>query len=105
MPIYIGRQTIDRKVGREMIIKFAHGKGEFETWEVFGDIDHYSFCQHFPLPVKDILVDRLDFTEDENENKRWDILFFSKNMTEATEIVAHSPIFILNDEGRTVDKI
>jgi hypothetical protein len=89
-----------------MIIKFTHGRTkETETWEVFGDIDHYSFCEHFPLPANQIPKGRLDFTEDANENRRWDISFFTKNMTEATEIVAHSPIFILNDDGRTVDKI
>lgn len=89
-----------------MIIKFTHGiTKESETWEVFGDIDHYSFCMHSANEMKDILKHRLDFTDGQNLNNVWDISLFRKDTPGIMEIAAHSPIFILNDEGRTVDKI
>ena len=91
----------ERKGEREMIIKFSHGiTTETEKWEVFGNIDHYNFCQHKPS----VCPKEFDFSESVNQNRLWDISIFKKNETKPIEIIAHSPIFVLED-GRTVDKI
>ena len=89
-----------------MIIKFTHGiTKENERWEVFGDVERYSFGPHIPSPEGYIPSGRLYFTDDSNENQKWDIILFTKGMTEAVSLVAHSPIFVLNENGKTVDRI
>jgi len=89
-----------------MIIKFSHGiTKETEKWEVFGDIERYSFCPHVPTPKGSMPTGRLHFIDDANENPKWDMVLFTKGMTEAIAIVVHSPVFIINEYGRTVDRI
>jgi hypothetical protein len=38
-----------------------------------------------------------------NGNRSIELSFFTKNMTEATVVHAYSPIYIMNDQGRTIE--
>jgi hypothetical protein len=96
-----------------MIIKFTHGiTAETERWEVFGDIDRYSLHTRCVNPMVGEVVmfgdvspkSELDFTEPSNPNKIWELTLF-KGDKKFAEILVHSPIFVLNNDGRTVDKI
>jgi hypothetical protein len=96
-----------------MIIKFSHGvTKETERWEVFGDVDRYSVNARFCSKMVDAVTEFgvvslrsvLDFTEAANQNQIWELSLF-RGDKKPIDIMAHSPIFILNNEGRTVDKI
>jgi hypothetical protein len=99
-----------------MIIKFAHGiTKESEVWEVYGDIDHYSFMLIDPL-VKTSTIPRAigdgkhfftegDFTDQNNENRKWEFFLYRRGSNDAERILVQSPVFILNDEGKTVDRV
>jgi hypothetical protein len=87
-----------------MIIKFKSK----DTWVIFGEVDHveYNDIDH---PKKegirsDIVV--YDPPRDQATVGKWvGMGFFTKNMNEATEIIACTPIYIMNDQGRTVETI
>lgn len=85
-----------------MIIKFKSK----DTWVIFGEIDHveYSYMgQQDEVSPKAIVFDP---AEDQAEPAiRVGIGFFTKNMTEATQVVAFSPIYLMNDNGKTIETI
>lgn len=86
-----------------MIIKFQERK----TWVMFGEIDHLEYGE-IPKDEKGgIPDDVLVFTPAQGQaaSKHMWISFFTKNMTEATVINAYSPIYIMNDQGQTVETI
>ena len=96
-----------------MIIKFTHGiTKESERWEVFGDVDRYSVKCCCSSKMVDTVTEFGDvppmqvlyFTEVANQNQIWELSLF-RGDKKPIVILAHSPIFILNNEGRTVDKI
>jgi hypothetical protein len=88
-----------------MIIKFQ----EKDKWVVFGEIDHVEYeeikgCGDAPEAVSSkVMV--YDPPSLPAIGKCWTVSFFSKNMTEATIIQAYSPIYLMNDQGRTVETI
>jgi hypothetical protein len=67
-----------------MIIKFK----EKDKWVMFGEIDHieYEEVKYTDEPV-------------------YELSFFTKNMNDATVIRCFNPIYIMNDQGRTVETI
>jgi len=90
-----------------MILKFQSGK----TWIVFGELDHVEYeylgrkdetvgygypiiC--FPPPDDNVLTPAI---------QEYDIRFFTKGMNEGKQIHAFSPIYLMNDQGRTVETI
>jgi len=101
-----------------MIIKFAHGiTKESETWEVISDIERYSFrvcpeAGNMVAPRTDFgdgcslyFITAGDFTDDGNKNRKWEFFLYKKGKSDAEKIIVQSPVFILNDEGKTIDRI
>ena len=93
-----------------MIIKFQERDG----WVMFGEIDHleYSDIPEYKEPHSDcdssVVSDRVLVYAPPNTpaiSKAVQMSFFTKNMNEATIIHAYSPIYIMNDQGRTVETI
>lgn len=88
-----------------MIIKFR----EKDSWVMFGDIDHIVYKQVYIEDEECVRAEESPLyyeavTGDEHAHKmRLD--FFSKNMTEATIFFAYSPIYIMNDNGKTIETI
>lgn len=87
-----------------MIIKFM----EENKWVIFGEIDHLEYEKIDEAgPNSALSSDILCFKQGNSPAKaqRVQIAFFTKNMTEATIIHCYSPIYLMNDEGRTVETI
>lgn len=88
-----------------MIIKFKSK----DTWVIFGEVDHveYNDIDHDPKRDgirSDVIV--YDPPNDQAAVGKWvGMGFFTKNMNQATEIIACTPIYIMNDQGRTVETI
>jgi hypothetical protein len=87
-----------------MIIKFKSG----DTWVVFGEVDHveYRELDYFPDKMavsSNVLV--YDPPKDQSAFNRIAMSFFTKNMNAATEAIACTPIYLMNDQGRTVEII
>lgn len=36
---------------------------------------------------------------------RWSLLFMNKNMTEETHVLANSPIYLMNNDGKTIERL
>lgn len=87
-----------------MIIKFKSK----DTWVIFGEVDHVEYNDLDFNPEKDVAsngVTVFDPPSDQPAINRVGMGFFTKNMNEATEIIACSPIYLMNDQGRTVETI
>lgn len=88
-----------------MIIKFR----EKDSWVIFGEIDHIVYKQVYSEDDEKVREGESPLyyeavTGDEQPHKmRLD--FFTKNMTEATIVFAYSPIYIMNDNGKTIETI
>lgn len=92
-----------------MILKFRTAEG----WMIYGELDSVEYKQvpdcigkNTNIPVA---IDVLDFTGGidypiANGDKR-QVNFFSKYMNAQTCIIAYTPIYLMNDEGRTVETI
>ena len=80
------------------------GEGAFT---LYGEIDLIS-CHDFNIaePIKSDTIDHTENFHGNNigKNKKF-ISFMNKNMTESTEIIAYSPVYVLNENGRTVETI
>jgi hypothetical protein len=85
-----------------MILKFQ----EKDRWVMFGEIDHieYEPVKHVDDPVTEPNI-CYDAPNDEEIHARYQVSFFTKNMNEATIIRCWTPIYIMNDNGRTVQTI
>lgn len=89
-----------------MIIKFQ----ENNRWIVFGEIDHIEY-EEIKKGEEEVqgcdkgstLVYQPPYSS--GESRFMELAFFTKNMTEATVINAYSPIYLMNDQGRTVEII
>lgn len=86
-----------------MILKFQEGN----KWVVFGEIDHFTYE---PIENKGGFEDIVCFGPSEEATRLpalrpHEITFFTKNMNEATVIHAFSPIYVMNDQGRTIETI
>lgn len=87
-----------------MIIKFF----EKDSTVIFGEVDHaeYSEIKNDQGPcceVKGILKYQQGNTP--VKEKYMALSFFTKNMTEATRIECYSPIYLMNDNGKTIEII
>jgi hypothetical protein len=87
-----------------MIIKFKSG----DTWVVFGEVDHVEYSDNDYDPKKtavrsDVIV--YEPPDDQAAVKWVGMGFFTKNMNAPTEVIACSPIYLMNDQGRTVETI
>jgi hypothetical protein len=85
-----------------MILKFQ----EKDRWVMFGEIDHieYEPVKHVDEPVTEPGL-CYDAPDDQEIHARYQVSFFTKNMNEATIIRCCTPIYIMNDNGRTVQTI
>jgi len=88
-----------------MIIKFKSGK----TWVVFGEVDHVEYNDIDLDPKKDAVNSDVIVYEPPDDQaaigKCVALGFFTKNMNASTEVIAYSPIYLMNDQGRTVETI
>lgn len=88
-----------------MIIKFK----DHDTWVIFGEVDHISYRDVKGDPDKcgvDSSVLRYRPSDEEVAIGKWvEISFFTKNMNEQTTVIACAPIYLMNDQGRTVETI
>ena len=91
-----------------MIIKFK----DKDTWVVFGEVDHVEYRNMTAAGENPnqmgISSDVLQYrpSDDHPAVGDWiEMSFFTKNMTEATRVIACTPIYIMNDQGRTVETI
>ena len=87
-----------------MIIKFKSK----DTWVIFGEVDHVEYRKvEFDLKHGGVSSDAIVYEpSDDQPAIEWiGMGFFTKNMNDATEIIACSPIYIMNDQGRTVETI
>jgi hypothetical protein len=87
-----------------MIIKFR----EKERWVVFGEIDHVEY-EELGKPDGAVGVSSSIMCYEPPDlpviGKYHQVSFFTKNMAEATVVRAYSPIYLMNDQGRTVETI
>ena len=91
-----------------MILKFQ----EKSRWIVFGEIDHVEY-EEIKKSEGDAqgcskgntLMYQPPYSSGEAGNRFIELSFFTKNMNEATVINAYSPIYLMNDQGRTVEII
>ena len=88
-----------------MIIKFKSDK----IWVVFGEVDHVEYNDIDFDPKKDAARSDVIVYEPPSgqavTGKCVGLGFFTKNMSEATEVIAYSPIYLMNDHGQTVETI
>jgi len=88
-----------------MLIKFK----ENDSWVIFGEIDHIIYEEanrenEDNSSEKDHPLFFRAATGDTDALKM-KLDFFTKNMSEATVIFAYSPIYLMNDNGRTIETI
>jgi hypothetical protein len=90
-----------------MIIKFKSK----DTWVVFGEVDHVEYRNMTAKgedPKKMGISSDVILYEpaDDGAVVEWfGMGFFTKNMTESTEIIACAPIYLMNDQGKTVETL
>lgn len=88
-----------------MIIKFQQGN----NWVMFGEIDHLEYGVFPDNEGQSVESSRNILQYDPPElptiGKHVWVSFFTKNMNDATLIYAYSPVYIMNDQGRTVETI
>ena len=88
-----------------MIIKFKSG----DTWVMFGEVDHVEYNDIDYNPKSDAVRSEVIVYDPPNDQAaigKWVGLgFFTKNMNESTEVIACTPVYIMNDQGRTVETI
>lgn len=84
-----------------MIIKFF----ERDVTIIFGEIDHVEYGE---FKDGELLSEENFIKYDpgkEYEPKRMGLKFFSKNMTAPTRVLCYSPIYLMNDNGKTIEVI
>ena len=86
-----------------MIIKFKSQ----DTWVIFGEVDHVEYSD---IDTERDAISSTAIVYDPPNGcvtvgKSVGIGFFTKNMNEATEVIAYTPIYLMNDQGRTVETI
>lgn len=94
-----------------MIIKFKAGEG----WQMYDDVDslRYYRLDAF-LPDIELENGFIDFTDtistdgpvDSNGYPNRVLLeFMNSKQTKESQIIAHSPIYLMNNQGRTIETI
>ena len=89
-----------------MIIKFQ----EMNRWVVFGEVDHVEYEEiKGNSDGQAVVASRKVLTYGPSNSlvvgNYNEISFFTKNMNEATVVHAYSPIYLMNDQGRTIQTI
>ena len=93
-----------------MIIKFRSAFGE--EWILFDEVDYIRYCTLPPLSERQ--KERADycskqevyFVDEKNDKKEIIRLnFINKNQLEETIVYAYAPIYLLNNEGKTIETI
>jgi len=88
-----------------MIIKFKSK----DTWVVYGELDHVEYRDIDLDPHKEAFNSDVVVYEPPHDQAaigKWVAMgFFTKGKTEATEIIACTPIYLMNDQGRTIETI
>lgn len=83
-----------------MIIKFF----ERDATIIYGEIDHVSYGE-----FKDgQLMSEENFIKYDpgiEQGKRIGMKFFSKYMTAPTRVLCYSPVYLMNDNGKTIEVI
>lgn len=86
-----------------MIIKFF----EKDSTVIFGEVDHVEYSEikndQACGETKGILKYQPGNTP--AKEKYMSLSFFTKNMTEATRVECYSPIYLMNDNGKTIEII
>ncbi|MDO9528027.1 MAG: hypothetical protein Q7J27_02585 [Syntrophales bacterium] len=84
-----------------MIIKFQSN----DSWYMFDEVDSLEYRY---LRVGEKIASRsgvLDYMEEPSEDKRVELCFLNKNQLEPSQVFADCPVYVLNNEGRTIDKL
>ena len=93
-----------------MIIKFEVGDG----WQMFSDVDTLTYHKLGPFSVDIEDIEQvLDYTETlsqvkgpiEGNSGRVLLSFMNSKQLAETQICVFSPVYIMNDNGRTVEVI
>ena len=89
-----------------MIIKFQ----DRDVWHVFDEVDslEYRYLKYGEKVVcRDDALDYTSYPVEENEvpKLRIELWFMNKNQLELSQIFTYRPVYLLNNEGRTIDKI
>jgi hypothetical protein len=117
--IKTGRQVTDRKEGREMIIKV---KVTESIWEFHDGVRRVNKQIHYPdgvavppaagtvAPKLGVRSDVLDFTDractdDEHKGGIVELWLYGKEPNDIRQILAYRPVYLLNDNGETIERI
>lgn len=89
-----------------MIIKVMHDRG----FTLYGEVDLITVSVLDPRcgigdEVIDHRSDQLSKPDEPAQRETYSIKFMNKNQTAETVILSHSPVYIMNDQGRTVETI
>lgn len=72
---------------------------------VFGEIDHVEWSEiKGDAPIQPGTI-QYEPGNSHKEKRHMELSFFTKNMTEATLIRCYSPIYLMNDNGKTIEII
>lgn len=86
-----------------MILKVKTNCG----WQVFGEIDyvHYTKGEDEGEYAPGVLDYTANWEHPMPSGNKMFICFMNKNQTAETSMLAYSPVYLMNDEGRTVETI
>ena len=94
-----------------MIIKYQAAQG---PWQMFDDVDSLRY-EKLPAHNKDLppLKNALDFSGSISQEKEPEggftgrvlVEFMNSKQLEESQIVAFSPVYVMNNEGRTIETI
>jgi hypothetical protein len=83
-----------------------------ETYVLFSEIDHIRYWYLDDNAPKDYGDTVLDFTgkggpisKEYADKRKVGITFLNRNQTEETYVIAFEPVYLMNDDGKTVEKI
>ena len=113
--IHNRQADIDRKAGREMILKVGQNSG----WAIFSDFDRVVFHN---VEKEGIVTNEntFNFTLIQEEDQRnrevpaggaqgygpiKEIWLYRGGYENARQIIAYSPVYLMNEQGRTVETI
>lgn len=82
-----------------MILKFPTKEGH----ATFSEIEFYRHRYLSGGMSADTDKDTLDYTF--NGKTAVEVCFIGKNQTAETQVISHTPVYVMNDDGRTIDKL
>ena len=82
-----------------MIVKFK--STQYDEWIVFDEVDYLRYSN----PKKDtpLLGDELNFADANCPAEEFQLWFMNKNQTAETIVRANSPIYLMNNSGKTIE--